>query len=39
VTYSPILCPEGKNHLFTLKPYETQPGLWGEYLRQSLLTV
>ncbi|WVQ83356.1 hypothetical protein IAT38_005495 [Cryptococcus sp. DSM 104549] len=28
VTYSKLFCPEGKNHLFTLKPYywETQPG-------------
>ncbi|WVQ83355.1 hypothetical protein IAT38_005494 [Cryptococcus sp. DSM 104549] len=30
VTNSVLLCPEGKNHLFTLKPYywETEPGVW-----------
>lgn len=32
VTNSPLLCPEGKNYLFTVKPYfwETTPGQWGE---------
>ncbi len=31
VTFSPILCPEGKNHLFTLKPYywKVAPNPWG----------
>ena len=31
VTFSPVLCPEGKNYLFTLKPYwwEVEPGKWG----------
>ncbi|EIW71319.1 hypothetical protein TREMEDRAFT_67696 [Tremella mesenterica DSM 1558] len=30
VTYSPLLCPEGKNYLYTLKPYwwEVEPGHW-----------
>ncbi|WVN89459.1 uncharacterized protein L203_104682 [Cryptococcus depauperatus CBS 7841] len=30
VTFSEILCPEGKNNLFTLKPYfwEVEPGRW-----------
>ncbi|OXC70416.1 hypothetical protein AYX13_00891 [Cryptococcus neoformans] len=30
VTFSDLLCPEGKNHLFTLKPYywEVEPGKW-----------
>ncbi|WVQ76051.1 hypothetical protein IAR50_005687 [Cryptococcus sp. DSM 104548] len=30
VTFSKLLCPEGKNHLFTLKPYywEVEPGVW-----------
>ena len=32
VTFSPLLCPENRNHLFTLKPYlwEVKPGCWGE---------
>ena len=31
VTFSPILCPEGKNWLFTLKPYYWEKdGKWGE---------
>lgn len=31
VTFPDLLCPEGKNHLFTLKPYywEVEPGKWG----------
>ncbi|ODN94340.1 hypothetical protein L198_05197 [Cryptococcus wingfieldii CBS 7118] len=30
VTFSEVLCPEGKNHLFSLKPYfwEVAPGKW-----------
>ncbi|ODO09707.1 hypothetical protein I350_01922 [Cryptococcus amylolentus CBS 6273] len=30
VTFSKMLCPEGKNYLFTLKPYywEVAPGVW-----------
>lgn len=32
VTFSPLLCPAGKNFLWTLKPYwwEVNPGQWGE---------
>jgi hypothetical protein len=34
VTNSPLLCPAGKNYLFTIKPYfwETKPGQWGEFI-------
>lgn len=32
VTNSPVLCCEGKNYLYSQRPYwwETQPGCWGE---------
>jgi len=31
VTYSPLLCPQGPNWLYTLKPYYwTVDGKWGE---------
>jgi len=31
VTYSPLVCPEGKNWLFSLKPYYWEKnGEWGE---------
>lgn len=32
VTFSALLCPAGKNFLWTLKPYwwEVSPGQWGE---------
>lgn len=36
VTYSPVLCPLGKNWLFTLKPYYWEKeGVWGESCSRS----